>query len=384
MQRNPTLDFVRGAAILGILLLNIMAFGLPKAAYLNPAWSGSVTLADAWTWAVLDLLAQTKFLTIFALLFGAGLQMLLKRGSSWIQARLTLLVLLGFAHSILFWDGDVLVAYGLTGLVGWRLIRDARSVQQLLHTGAVLYVIGLSVMLLLWLASGSHVGREWVPDAAELHYEQYWKLHGGLEAIHNRLALLADNLVALGVQYGWQLLGMMLVGAALMRSGWLSGKYTQTRYRRSGGVLVALGLLINLPGVIGQWHFGWSFSSSAFLLQIPREAGAPLQATGYLSLAYGYWPWLARRALVRGIAAVGRMALSNYLLQTVICTTLFYHLGWFMRFDRLTLLTLVPLVWAANITFSLCWLRYFRQGPVEWLWRMLTAWAAGYSLSANR
>ncbi len=77
MERNVTLDFVRGVAILGILLLNISAFGLPKAAYLNPAWSGSASLSDAWTWALLDLLAQVKFLTLFALLFGAGLQLLL-------------------------------------------------------------------------------------------------------------------------------------------------------------------------------------------------------------------------------------------------------------------------------------------------------------------
>ncbi len=82
MERNVTLDFVRGVAILGILLLNISAFGLPKAAYLNPAWSGSATLSDAWTWAILDLLAQVKFLTLFALLFGAGLQLLLPRGKT--------------------------------------------------------------------------------------------------------------------------------------------------------------------------------------------------------------------------------------------------------------------------------------------------------------
>lgn len=85
MERNVTLDFVRGVAILGILLLNITAFGLPKAAYLNPAWAGSISLSDAWSWAILDLFAQVKFLTLFALLFGAGLQMLLVRGKRWIS-----------------------------------------------------------------------------------------------------------------------------------------------------------------------------------------------------------------------------------------------------------------------------------------------------------
>ncbi len=101
MERNVTLDFVRGVAILGILLLNISAFGLPKAAYLNPAWYGDITRSDAWTWAVLDLFTQVKFLTLFALLFGAGLQLLLKRGTRWIQSRLTLLVLLGLSTAVL-------------------------------------------------------------------------------------------------------------------------------------------------------------------------------------------------------------------------------------------------------------------------------------------
>lgn len=130
MERNVTLDFVRGVAILGILLLNISAFGLPKAAYLNPAWSGSASLSDAWTWALLDLLAQVKFLALFALLFGAGLQLLLPRGKRWIQSRLTLLALLGFIHGLFFWDGDILLAYALVGLVSWRMVREAQRLAQ--------------------------------------------------------------------------------------------------------------------------------------------------------------------------------------------------------------------------------------------------------------
>ncbi|ENT4075120.1 hypothetical protein ACFEOG_004183, partial [Salmonella enterica] len=141
MERNVTLDFVRGVAILGILLLNISAFGLPKAAYLNPAWYGSIIAEDAWSWAILDIVAQAKFLTLFALLFGAGLQMLLPRGTQWIQSRLTLLVLLGFIHALFFWDGDILLAYGLVGLICWRLVRDAPSVKSLFNTGVLLYLV---------------------------------------------------------------------------------------------------------------------------------------------------------------------------------------------------------------------------------------------------
>ena len=380
MERNVTLDFVRGVAILGILLLNISAFGLPKAAYLNPAWSGSATLGDTWTWALLDLLAQVKFLTLFALLFGAGLQLLLPRGKRWIQSRLTLLALLGFIHGLFFWDGDILLAYALVGLVSWRMVREAQHVKSLFNTGVVLYLTGIAVLVLLGLISGTAANRSWAPDAANLQYEQYWKLHGGMEAVSNRADMLSDNLLALGAQYGWQLAGMMLIGAALMRSGWLKGQFSQRHYRRTGVLLVAAGMAVNLPAIFAQWYLAWDYRWCAFLLQAPRELSAPLQAIGYAALAWGYWPQLCRFRLVGAIACIGRMALTNYLLQTLICTTLFYHLGLFMRFDRLQLLAFVPPIWAVNLLVSSLWLRRFRQGPVEWLWRQLTLRASGTSL----
>ncbi|HBT6146830.1 TPA: DUF418 family protein [Klebsiella pneumoniae] len=380
MERNVTLDFVRGVAILGILLLNISAFGLPKAAYLNPAWSGSASLSDAWTWALLDLLAQVKFLTLFALLFGAGLQLLLPRGKCWIQSRLTLLALLGFIHGLFFWDGDILLAYALVGLVSWRMVREAHHVKSLFNTGVVLYLTGIAVLVLLGLISGTAANRSWAPDAANLQYEQYWKLHGGMEAVSNRADMLSDNLLALGAQYGWQLAGMMLMGAALMRSGWLKGQFSLRHYRRTGALLVAAGMAVNLPAIFAQWYLAWDYRWCAFLLQAPRELSAPLQAIGYAALAWGYWPQLCRFRLVGAIACVGRMALTNYLLQTLICTTLFYHLGLFMRFDRLQLLAFVPPIWAIYLLVSSLWLRRFRQGPVEWLWRQLTLRASGTSL----
>ncbi|HEM6830858.1 TPA: DUF418 family protein [Citrobacter koseri] len=383
MERNVTLDFIRGVAILGILLLNISAFGLPKAAYLNPAWYGKITVSDAWTWAILDLFAQVKFLTLFALLFGAGLQMLLPRGKRWIQSRLTLLVLLGFIHGLLFWDGDILLAYGLVGLICWRLVRDAPSVKSLFNTGILLYLAGIGVLLLLGSISASETSRAWTPDASALLYEKYWKINGGMEAVSNRVDLLSNSLLALGAQYGWQLAGMMLLGAALMRSGWLKGQYSLQHYRRTGVLLVVVGMLINLPAIIVQWRLDWAYRWCAFLLQAPRELSAPFQTIGYTALMLGFWPQLSRFKLVIAIACVGRMALSNYLLQTLICTTLFYQFGLFMKFDRLTLLIFVIPVWLANLLFSWIWLRFYRQGPVEWLWRQLTLRASGTSLSGT-
>ncbi|CNB02377.1 DUF418 domain-containing protein YeiB [Yersinia similis] len=379
-QRIATLDIARGLAILGILLLNISAFGLPKAAYLNPAYLGLPSLSDTWTWAILDIVAQVKFLSIFAMLFGAGLELLLKRGKSWVRARLSLLLLLGLIHGIFFWDGDILLAYSLIGLVCWRIIQDGKDAASLLRTGAVLYLIGVAVLLLLGYITRGEPGRFWLPGPADLQYEQFWKLQGGGEAWRNRLGLLSSNLIAIGAQYGWELAGSMVFGAGLMRCGWLRGEFSLRHYRRLALFLISLSLVIQIPGVALQVYVGWDYRWAGFLLQVPREFGAPLQAMGYLALLYGFWPTLSRWAISHWLAQVGRMALSNYLLQTLICTLIFYHFGLYQQLDRLQLLAVVPLVWVCNVIFSLLWLRYFTQGPVEWLWRRLTAYACGHEL----
>lgn len=375
--RIVALDFIRGVAILGILLLNISGFGLPSAAYLNPAWRGDISLADAWCWAILDLLAQAKFLSLFALLFGAGLWLLAGRGKAWLQARLSLLVGIGLLHGLLLWNGDILLAYGLIGLFCWRAICNSRDPAQLLRTGLLLYGIGLLALLFLGLMAHGE-GRGWVPDAAQLQYEQYWKLRGGWEAISNRWSMLQDNLLALAVQYGWQLAGLMLIGGALMQNGWLRGAWPTADYRRIGWRLVFLGMALNLPGIIGQWALHWEYRWCAMLLQLPREISAPLQALGYASLIFGYWPRLAGKWLTKSVTNVGRMALSSYLLQTLLACGLFYWAGLFMQFSRWQLLLWVIPVWGINLLFAAAWLRYFRQGPVEWGWRRLTMlWVDG-------
>lgn len=377
LPRVATLDCARGIAILGILLLNISAFGLPKAAYLNPAYLGTPAVRDIWTWVVLDLLVQVKFLSMFALLFGAGLQLLLRRGKHWIRARLSWLVLFGLGHAIFLWDGDILLAYGLIGLVCWRMIRDAPTTYTLLKTGVLLYLMGVAILLLLGFMSHGEPGSFWLPGAAELQSEAAWKLQGGVEAWRSRLDLLASSLLAIGAQYGWQLAGLMLLGAGLMRSGWLRNGYPPGHYLRQAAWLIPLSLLIQLPGVLLQWQVDWDYRWSGFLLQVPRELGSPLQAVGYLALVYGFWHRLSRLRIGHWLTQVGRMALSNYLLQTLLCTTLFYRLGFYQQWDRLQLLAVVPVVWLANLLFSNLWLRYFTQGPVEWLWRRLTLLAVG-------
>ncbi|MFJ5363647.1 DUF418 domain-containing protein YeiB [Pectobacterium punjabense] len=370
--RIVTLDFARGVAILGILLLNITAFGLPHAAYLNPAWQGKPALSDALAWAAMDLLAQVKFLTLFSLLFGAGLQLLLSRGCRWIHARLFWLLVIGFIHAIFLWDGDILFDYALIGLVCYHIISHATSSRQLIIMGSLLYMVEIVVLFVLNHILTLQPGRFWLPSVADITYETYWRTLGGPEAWKNRFDLLTESLLSLGMQYAWVLAGTMLLGAGLMRSGWLKGEFSTAHYRKVALWLIPLGMAINSIGVVGQWLVGWEYRWSGLLLQIPRELSSPVQAVGYLALCYGFWATLCQWRITYWITDIGRMALTNYLLQTLICVALFNQLGLFMAFSRLQLLALVPAIWAVNLVFSHYWLRYFRQGPLEWLWRKLT------------
>lgn len=163
----------------------------------------------------------------------------------------------------------------------------------------------------------------------------------------------------------------------------VAGHWSLAHYRRTAFILIGIGLLIETPAMLLQIYTGWDFRWAGFFLQVPRELSAPVQAMGYAALCYGYWPVLINWKLTHAIQCVGRMALSNYLLQTLICTTLFNHFALFNRFDRLHLLMMVPAIWLINILFSILWLRFFRQGPLEALWRQLTLLGGGKPQEKN-
>lgn len=372
VRRISQLDSARGFALLGILILNIGGFGLPKAAYMNPAYAGMPSMSDGVTWSILSVLAQGAFLAMFAILFGAALQLLHKRSVSWNISRLFWLALLGFFHSVYLWDGDILLTYSIAGLGALLIIRSTSSVSGLMRTGILLYTIGLAILLWFGLLTDNSMSGDWFPSAKSLVIETEWKLVGGEAARQARFVMMQGIQLSVILQFGWELIGLMLLGAALMRTGWLKGQRTSAQYRRQGWILFLISLLIHFPVLLLQWHCNWDFVIAGYYLQVPKELSSAIQGLAYLALWYGYGQGIKISAVAHCLASVGRMTLTNYLLQTLICTTLFYHFGWYQKLDRLSLLAFVPTIWCINIAVSVLWLKFFRQGPVEWLWRRLT------------
>lgn len=200
-----------------------------------------------------------------------------------------------------------------------------------MRMGVFMCAVGVGMLVVLSQILSPEPGRYWLPGDADIAYEAYWLQLGGVEAWRNRVDLMIESLLSLGVQYGW-----------------LRGEFSLTHYRKVALWFIGMGLMIDAIGIVLQWHLAWEYRWGGLLLQIPRDIAAPIQAIGYLALCYGYWPALQQWRASVWISNIGRMALSSYLLQTVICTRFFYHWGGFMQFDRLQLLGIVPFVWLIN------------------------------------
>ncbi len=171
----------------------------------------------------------------------------------------------------------------------------------------------------------------------------------------------------------WRAGGLMLIGMALFKHNLFSAQRSAGFYWTLIAVAVAVGLPLQAYGLSLDFEHGWQIWSFFVGMQFNYWPSI-LVSLGYVGVVMPACRSAALRRFTRPLAAVGRTALTNYLLQTVLCTTVFYGhgLGWFGSVDRLGQLGVVALVWAVSLVCSPLWLRRFRFGPVEWIWRSLT------------
>ncbi len=178
------------------------------------------------------------------------------------------------------------------------------------------------------------------------------------------------------IQTGWRALGLMLVGMALLKWGVLSAERSTRFYTRLAVLGLGLGLPVVAYGIVRNFAAEWSIGYSFFLGSQFNYWGSIGVSLGYIALIMLVSQSSRFKGITRRLAAVGRMAFSNYLLQTVICTTLMYGHGFglFGRVERWQQALIVIVIWIIQLAVSPVWLRHFRFGPAEWLWRTLTYW----------
>jgi uncharacterized protein len=385
-ERLATLDVLRGVALLGILVINIQSFAMVEAAYLNPTAYGDLTGLNRWVWIVSHVIGDMKFMTLFSVLFGAGIVLVTTRAeksgrsAAWLHYRRTFwLLVIGLMHAYLLWYGDILVAYALCAVPAF-LFRRVRPTRLLLVGLLILAVPSLLTVLFGWMTQASPQAAAesmgtWRPGAEEIANEIAAYRGGWLEQMAFRVpaALLMQSLVFL-ITIGWRAGGLMLVGMALFKWGVLSGQRSTGFYQRTLALGYGVGLPVVAWGVVGNFRAGWVMEYSMFAGTQPNYWGSLLVALGHLSAVVLITRAAVAPALTARLAAIGRTALSNYLLQSVLCTALFYGhgLGLFGRVERSGQVLVVLAVWVVQLVVSPLWLRYFRFGPAEWLWRSLT------------
>jgi uncharacterized protein len=417
-QRLPTLDILRGVALLGILMLNIevlagseglpgIPLGLAKAAFVG--WHAHLD------WAIVImkwLFWEGRMRGMFTMLFGAGAILITERieqragrgKAAGVYYRRNLwLLLFGLIHGFVLWFGDVLVYYSVMALL-FLYPRRRLSAQTLI-------VCGLAVWLLGGTATRIHATH--VVEILRKDAQLTAAKAAGQNASHAQQALLAASQKAqqaqavslkddirkgqLGFLDGWsdriekernqlwnvfsafrfvELLGAMITGMGLYKSGFLTNRRRVREY-----VIVAIaGYAVALPlTLIGLWHLyhaGFTVAAYARWMRIPYMTevfAGTLANTSFLLL-------LIRsgrlKAVFQPLAAVGRTAFSNYILTTIICQTIFAWGPWklFGQLEFYQWYLVVAGVWTFNLVFSSIWLRFFAFGPLEWLWRSLTYW----------
>ncbi len=386
-ERIEALDLLRGAAVLGILLVNMQIFAMPSAATANPYALGQPSVSDVLVWSVIEVLAESKFITIFALLFGAGVVLMTRRleerGGSPARLhyrRMSWLLVFGVVHAYLLWHGDILVLYAVCGM----LVYPARRL-----SARALAVLGV-ILMGLAMASALLAGYSWesFPDEFKAAWQQYWQ--PSPSDIAEEIAAfkggwLAQEPVRAGYSSEfhfqdmiawdlWRVGGLMLLGMALLKADILTGRKSRQQYGQLAAVGLTAGLSLSAWGLSRFHAAGWRLPDAVFFVPQWNYWGSLLAALGYIGLLLTIWKADAMRSLTSRLVAVGRTAFSCYILETVICTTIFYGhgLGLFGDFNRVQQLVLTGGVWAALLILAPAWLRRFRYGPLEWLWRTLT------------
>jgi uncharacterized protein len=396
--RLPLLDILRGFALPGILLMNIEWFTRPMVEIgfgIPPSYS-PVDHATSW---LIFVLVQGKFWLLFSLLFGAGFtvmrQRLIASGRPFVWPylrRCAALFVLGIAHALLLWAGDILHTYAVAGvgLLIVSMLTDSdprRAAGCRGAAGATIFLMFtglLTLFTVLYLVApnlGLHEPGEIEAaratfDAAQAQAVAAYSAGSWPEVTAQRGVDLLDamktDLFVVPVA-----LGVFLIGSWLLDSGRLSRPQEHLRFHKAVAfVALPIGLLITAAG---SWHSTGSVdgqsSAATMISQWTHWSGAPLMTFGYIGIVtlLALQPSIGG-VLRRWLAPSGQMALTNYLMASAICSTLFfgYGFGLWGQVSRLGQVGLVAAILVLQCAVSAWWLRRFRYGPLEWLWRAAT------------
>lgn len=383
-RRWHALDVIRGAAMLGIVVMNVPGYALPSASYVNPAAQGPLTGLDWIAWACTHVFAEQKFMTLFSLLFGVGVMLAAERRSAcgaspWpdFLRRSAFLLGLGVAHAYLVWYGDVLTTHALAGIVAMTM-RKAGT-RALLAVGVCLLALPSLYSVALGFTFDSfpesvklEIVQAYTPSAEAFAREQAAYLSGWLGQMRQRAAdawILETFLMA--TVFFWRAAGLMLIGMALYRIGYVDASRPAEDYRHLLNIALPAGIALILVGIYCNEKHAWQAAFSMFLGSQFNYWGSVAVALGYLAVLNLVVRQRRLQKLQRALADTGRMTLSLYLLMSIIGTFVFYGhgLSQYDQVGRFGLLLITPLFWIIELIAVRSWRSQSGVGPLETLMR---------------
>ncbi len=403
-KRLESLDFVRGCALFGILLMNINGMGLGPA-YDNPTIAGGATGVNLWTWLVINVGFEGTQRALFSILFGAGVILLTSRLEASGRAdapdiffrRNLWLIAFGLVNAwVLLWVGDILYYYGVTALFLYAFRK--MSGRALLWLAVASLLLGaalnandtrrlLNVHAEATAASAvpadkrSKDQKQAIEAWAEKNkagpppavYAEMRKTNTASwwSALENRAGAIKHFQSWNLYRYFFDIFGMMMLGMALFKLGTLTLESRTRTYLAMTFVGYAIGLAGNI--LEAKWIMDQGFTALAYTqASISYDVSRVAMTMGHLGLLMLFLRSGVLPFVRRSMAAVGRMALTNYLTHSVVALVIFVFLGWWGAMERHQLYYIVAAVWAVQFVASPVWLKHYHFGPVEWVWRYLT------------
>ena len=417
-QRLKLLDALRGVALLGILLMNIPVFAMPS--YFSESFKSDPTNINFWVDAVISVVFEGKMRALFGMIFGAGIILFItkkEQGGGSVTAlfyrRMFWLILFGLIHAhLILWIGDILYLYGFCGMLVYLLrkvnpVYLAMSVplvaaldftagnlfyqqirnQRLAYVDASTAAVegkSLSEQQNKALSQWREIEKTLIPNREDVKVNtrkmksDYSTVAGYIRPLSFQIQTVFLPIII------WDSLALMLLGVALYRWGFFSGEWSNRDYWQ----ILIIGYTIGLPMAIYSYyhHFLYEPTLEASLARMEKVSidwvhliypfQRILLVMAHVSVLILFYKSQHAQSLFRRLEAVGQMAFTNYIMQSVICTLFFfgYGLNYFAELQFYQLYFVVAAIWILQLIASPLWLQRFRFGPLEWVWRSLTYW----------
>jgi len=367
-MRIQSLDLIRGIAVLGILLMNIASFSMIGSAYINPTLMGGMEGANKLVHDFNFLFANQKFMTLFSLLFGAGIilftgRLKLKGFSEpkYYYKRTFFLFIFGMIHAYLIWFGDILVAYAICGSLAF-LFRNKRP-RTLLILGAIVFLVP-AIMNASWYTN---------VDVASINETLFWWEKSEPEIQKELINLRGSFMDVQKMHTFWRAFSLMLIGMAFYKLEIFQGTREKSFYLK---MLIGfpIGLSLSYHGLNSAYSNNWDAAHGFVYGDMFNYVGSFFTALGYLAIICLWSKSNLFTSLQNLLMKAGRMAFTNYILTSIICTLLFFGYGFGLigSFDRAEQLVTVIIVWIILLIFTYLYNKKYTQGPLERLWRNLT------------